>query len=246
MSEPEGFLARWARRKREAGEKGPAPETREQAAPPDTTATQAEPSGARAPLAPPAPQAPDVDLSALPPIESITATTDIRPFLAPGVPAELTRAALRRAWVTDPQIRDFIGIAENQWDFTDPNAIPGFGPIGPLDDAARLLARVIGDQAMGNDADTTATGMSAPAPEPKSSPVAPPDERLVTNEGPGVSATSGEPATTEKNDALSAGRVAANPCGEAEQPDAAMQKSDAAAPDSTTVPRRGHGSALPR
>ena len=42
------------------------------------------------------------------------------------MPAELTRAALRRAWVSDPAIRDFIGIAENQWDFNDPEAIPGF------------------------------------------------------------------------------------------------------------------------
>ena len=37
---------------------------------------------------------------------SITAATDIRAFLAPGVPAELTRAALRRAWTADPAIRD--------------------------------------------------------------------------------------------------------------------------------------------
>jgi hypothetical protein len=32
----------------------------------------------------------------------------------------MTVAALRRAWVSDPVIRDFIGIAENQWDFTNP------------------------------------------------------------------------------------------------------------------------------
>jgi hypothetical protein len=81
----------------------------------------------------------------LPSIDSITAATDIRGFLAPGVPAELTRAALRRAWVADPKIRDFIGIAENQWDFTAADSIPGFGPLGPLDDVRRMLARVMGD-----------------------------------------------------------------------------------------------------
>ena len=43
------------------------------------------------------------------------------------MPAELTRAALRQAWASDPAIRDFIGIAENQWDFNDPEAMPGFG-----------------------------------------------------------------------------------------------------------------------
>jgi len=82
------------------------------------------------------------DLTSLPSIESIAAHTDIAAFLNTGVPAELTRAALRRAWATDPAIRDFIGIAENQWDFNDPNAIPGFGPLDPTDNVADLVARV--------------------------------------------------------------------------------------------------------
>jgi Protein of unknown function (DUF3306) len=42
---------------------------------------------------------PAFDVTKLPPIESITADSDIRAFLAPGVPPELTRAALRRAWL---------------------------------------------------------------------------------------------------------------------------------------------------
>jgi Protein of unknown function (DUF3306) len=55
---------------------------------------------------------------ALPPIESIGAGSDIRAFLAPGVPAELTRAALRRAWMVDPAIDDFVGLSENPEDFS--------------------------------------------------------------------------------------------------------------------------------
>ncbi len=72
---------------------------------------------------------PAFDPASLPPLQSITAGTDIRSFLDSNVPPELTKAALRRAWATDPAIRDFIGIAENQWDFNDPTAMPGFGPI---------------------------------------------------------------------------------------------------------------------
>ncbi len=53
--------------------------------------------------------------------------SDIRAFLEKGVPVALTKAALRRAWTADPAIRDFMRIAENQWDFTDPTSIPGFG-----------------------------------------------------------------------------------------------------------------------
>ena len=82
------------------------------------------------------------DLASLPSIESITAHTDIAAFLQTGVPAELTRLALRRAWAADPAIRDFIGIAENQWDFNDPNAIPGFGPLDPADNVADLVAQM--------------------------------------------------------------------------------------------------------
>jgi hypothetical protein len=82
------------------------------------------------------------DLASLPSIESIAADTDIVAFLRSEVPAELTRAALRRAWTSDPAIRDFIGIAENQWDFNDPDAIPGFGPLTPMDDSTKALAQV--------------------------------------------------------------------------------------------------------
>ena len=38
----------------------------------------------------------------------------------------------------DPAIRDFVGLAENEWDFNDPNADAGFGPITP-EEVARLL-----------------------------------------------------------------------------------------------------------
>jgi hypothetical protein len=63
--------------------------------------------------------------ASLPPIESIGAESDIRPYLQPGVPQELTRAALRRAWVTDPAIRDFIGLSENCRDFDARDDMPG-------------------------------------------------------------------------------------------------------------------------
>jgi hypothetical protein len=84
------------------------------------------------------------DLASLPSIESIVANTDISGFLQSRVPAELTRAALRQAWTSDPAIRDFIGIAENQWDFNDPNAMPGFGPLFEGDSLPELLAQALG------------------------------------------------------------------------------------------------------
>jgi Protein of unknown function (DUF3306) len=119
MSEHEDFLSRWSRLKRES-----------------------EPTVDTVPGTDTAP-APVFDVATLPPIESIVADSDIRPFLALGVPAELTRAALRSAWAADPAIRDFVGIAESQWDFNDPAAIPGFGPLGVAEYARALETRAL-------------------------------------------------------------------------------------------------------
>jgi hypothetical protein len=82
--------------------------------------------------------------ASLPPIELIGPGTDIRPFLASGVPADLTRAALRRAWSTDPAIRDFIGLSENSRDFNVQKGVPGFGSLA-TDDPGQLLGRMTGE-----------------------------------------------------------------------------------------------------
>jgi hypothetical protein len=149
MSDEE-FLSRWSRRKRDAGrEVGTAKKSATFVRP--SEAPQEEPaqtSTAR-------PSEPEFDLSSLPPIDSITAATDVTDFLRQGVPHELRRAALRRAWTSDRAIRDFVGLAENAWDFNDPNAMPGFGPLDMLaghvqEFAAQLVgggARRAGDHA---------------------------------------------------------------------------------------------------
>ena len=36
-----------------------------------------------------------------------------------------------RALLADPAIRNFIGLTENAYDFTDPHGVPGFGPMPP-------------------------------------------------------------------------------------------------------------------
>lgn len=142
MTAPENFVSRWARRKREVARLRDteadvdAPQPAAKVAPdPDTAPRQHEHDGAADAA---------LDPATLPPIETITFDTDIRAFLGSRVPAELTRAALRRAWASDPAIRDFIGIAENQWDFNAPNAIPGFGPLLESDHLQGLLAQALG------------------------------------------------------------------------------------------------------
>src|SRR5262249_51573122 len=105
--------------------------------PPTSRAGEGEPRG-------PAPQEVECDPAALPPIESINAGTDVSAFLRPGVPADIAQAALRRAWVADPAIRDFVGLAENAWDFNKPGGVPGFEPLLAIDDVQRLAAHIMG------------------------------------------------------------------------------------------------------
>jgi hypothetical protein len=89
--------------------------------------------------------APQSATAALPSLDSIDAQSDITVFLGDDVPAPLRLAALRRAWSADPAIRDFRGLQESDWDFDDPDGIPGFGKLGPEVDVQRMAAHILGE-----------------------------------------------------------------------------------------------------
>ena len=194
MSDPEGFMTRWSRRKREAEQAAS-----DKPATADATEAPAAPPESAAPAEAEQPDAPAVDLDALPSIESITAGTDIRAFLAPGIPAHLTRAALRRAWETDPAIRDFVGLAENAWDFNAPGGVPGFGPTLPVEEAQRLVAEILGDHkappAVTAEGETEPLGKPDVSAPPKVQPVA-----GVTGEAPVADRTAPAVAGDEPHD----------------------------------------------
>lgn len=157
MSEDK-FLARWARRKQEVKANATAPD----AATHDNLQS----------VPPPGHDEVEFDLSSLPAIEEISSATDITAFLRKGIPAELTRAALRRAWSADPTIRDFVGLAENAWDFNDPTAMPGFGPLdyseGKL---AELADRIIGGLGKAAEALPESSAIEAAGSSPESTQV---------------------------------------------------------------------------
>ncbi|HEY1362239.1 MAG TPA: DUF3306 domain-containing protein, partial [Xanthobacteraceae bacterium] len=86
----------------------------------------------------------------------------------PGVPTEIARAALRRAWSQDPAIRDFIGLAENAWDFNAAGAMPGFGPLEMTEEMRRLVSDILGrtqDGASGEPRADTGTDISVTIPK---------------------------------------------------------------------------------
>jgi len=132
------FLARWSRRKRDVAQ---ADATKTSVPEGATLAQDADPIEASHKAQPPEPA---FDLADLPSIESITAATDIRPFLAPGVPADIARAALRRAWTIDPRIREFVGLADYDWDYHAAGSAAGFGPLEMTDELRQMVARIVG------------------------------------------------------------------------------------------------------
>ena len=225
MSDDEGFLARWSRRKRKAAQAASGQPGPESAAPgPAADAPAAEP--------PPGEVPPPFDPASLPPIESIGAGSDIQPFLAAGVPANLTRAALRRAWAADPAIRDFIGLSENSWDFNVPGGVPGFGTV-QADEVRRLLAQAMGEP--------DAAASEQPAAERLSSDQAVPAAREPGPATPGLAqeqARQDHDAGADHCDAASRDKSNNN--------NIAMQHDAGARESSPTLPRRGHGGALPK
>jgi hypothetical protein len=212
----EQFLARWSRRKQEAkaDHTEPAAEKAAEAlgsAPSDRAAAEPVP--------------PETDPSNLLPIESIEAATDVTAFLRKGIPQELSRAALRRAWSVDPAIRDFVGLAENAWDFNDPNAMAGFGPLDySAEQVDALVRRIVGGvvktaERLPNSLAEAAedTARSAPADADFASPA-----KAITDPRP-----VDEPAAAElSSDSAASQTVAAS--------------------EETPLPHRTHGGALPQ
>jgi hypothetical protein len=240
----EDFVARWSRRKRSAG----MGETAEEASPQAPPAPQPSGSGVSPAESPEQPHDEGFDVASLPPIDAITADTDVTAFLRKGVPPELARAALRRAWTADPAIRDFIGLAENSWDFNDPTAIPGFGPLDQTpEQVARMVSELFGEvrqaadqvvqQVAGNVTETTE---EIPAVTSQTEP--------NLNARPLSDGVASEfDADSDRRNSESAGARgaidSAAPPEETSQ-DIASQHDDVAQP--LTRPRRSHGGALPQ
>ncbi|MBV8320253.1 MAG: DUF3306 domain-containing protein [Hyphomicrobiales bacterium] len=247
MSQPENFIARWSRRKREAAEDA---EATKSSAAPDGAAGSAHPSEDQSDAAlgrSGARRSPEAafDPTKLPPIETIAAESDVTAFLAPGVPPELTRAALRRAWAADPKIRDFIGLSENSWDFNAPGAMTGFGSLEMTDELRQQIARMVGrsvaTEVTDSPAQTSAEAQGKPLPaETSTEPVATAAEvstqHVQSNAGPSSNNRIGaqnEPHTSEAPSQRS-------------KADIASQNNSENTDNDQLIEKRPHGSALPK
>ena len=110
----------------------------------------------------------------LPRLEDLTPESDLSAFLRKGVPEALKLAALRRMWSLDPAIRDHVGPAEYAWDFNDPGAIAGFGPVGG-DAAVGKALPSLSDITSQDSREPVASAPAASSAEGESSPQDPAD-----------------------------------------------------------------------
>ena len=233
MSEPENFLTRWSRRKLVAEE--PAADAE---AAPETTADDDAPTLKPESQTAAVKSEPEFDPATLPPLDSIGAQSDISAFLKPGVPGPLRLAALRRAWSADPAIRDFKGLAENDWDFTATDSMRGFGELDPGTDVKKMLAQMFSEK---------------PRPEGPNSDDSKPDEQATPGShelsAPGervALAQADEPAQAEKiSEADPRVDTVPNKIVQREE-NIAPQNHEAESVDAPDKRRRPQGSALPQ
>lgn len=260
-NDDESFLQRWSRMKRDGAKDGApaAPEEQETGAAAAEAAPlpAGEPRAADGEASPTGPEASagdahakPFDLSGLPKIEELTAQSDIRGFLDKRVPAALRNAALRQMWTLDPAIRDFIEVADYQWDWNTPGGAPGYELIdAATTDVAALLA-----QATGAAQSAVAPGTSV-------------DHDILREPIPGpnlagdVGTPRGAEASAPHNPQITADCGGARPAGENksaltdfERPsgteaapvsDIAAQQSGWSDADRAAAPARRHGGALP-
>jgi hypothetical protein len=250
MSEPENFIARWSRRKRKAAEDA---EATKSSAAPDAAAQSVHPvqdqrEGSDAPRARSGASEPPEfapDPANLPPIETITAETDIRAFLAPGVPPELTRAALRRAWAADPKIRDFVGLADYDWDFNASGAMTGFGSLEMTDELRRQIARMVGrslaNEATDCPAQTSAEVQGKPSPAETSTESVAPAAEVSTQHVQSNAGTSQSEGTGAHNEPHNSGALP-----QRSKVDIASRNNLRNGDNDQLIAKRPHGRALPK
>ena len=170
MSERDGFLARWSRRKHDAVA-GRAPEELPPARAVEPAATAPVPQDVQPPAPPP-----------LPPVESLTIESDFTPFMAKEVDPELKRSALK-ALFRDERFNVMDGLDVYIDDYSKPAPIPPewyerMTQLAGLGDVHAREAAAAQADAMTQGSASTDAQLAAPSPAASESapPIAQPDD----------------------------------------------------------------------
>jgi hypothetical protein len=178
MSRPEddsGFLSRWAKRKQEVQKEAARPaET-----PASTGRESADLSEAELPL---------------PSLDEVLPGSDVSAFLQKHVPDALRNMALRKAWLSDPEISTFIEMADYQLDYANPDSIPGWSSKLEGVDVKAMVERVFNNVAHVREepVETAENGPSSEAIDAKKC-----DQSIIMNAETGQKTPVSAPKSTE-------------------------------------------------
>lgn len=141
----EGFLGRWARRKREA----------QQPAFPGVAEAPAAPVASPEPAAP----ASEPEMVEPPSLDLVDKDFDLAHWLKQNVPEDWKLKALRRAWESDPAIAGYQDPARDYaLDWNTPGGAPGYGPLSESDNVEEMLANIFGKPAETPQAEAAQAG----------------------------------------------------------------------------------------
>jgi len=165
----EGFLGRWARRKKEAQKTGRSREGEALPLPPARggeglgmggrkaghafPSSEASSGAAPHPTLPTAsggraehdPVQPEPEMVEPPSLDLIDKDFDLAHWLKQNVPEEWKLKALRRAWESDPMISSYLDPARDYaLDWNTPGGAPGYGPLSESDNVEEMLANIFG------------------------------------------------------------------------------------------------------
>jgi hypothetical protein len=247
----EGFLSRWSKRKQEVErreverEQEVARETVAPAAdtPPEVIVESIEPHDAE--LHDPEAITPE-ELAALPPVEEIINPADFSQYLRKGVPHILRNAAMRRMWLLDPAVRDYVDPAlDYAYDWNIPGGVPGNGALAAGFDAKGAAEKFFSTM---RGKISSETGEFAEAEEEVLEPCdkVPHEEEALTSTMPDDSVHA-EPARAEEAGKNFEDDISKN----TERDTTLVERGDAATPSPTKktqaveAPARRHGRALP-
>lgn len=147
----EPFLQRWARRKTEAATAEPAPAEPAPAQPEIETESPTDAADVPA-RAEDAAEESEIDLAALPDVDSLDETSDFSIFMRDGIPEELRTRALQRLWRLDPSFGHIDGLLEYGEDFAG---------TGLAAEAVNSIYKV-GKGMLSEETETTAADAAAP------------------------------------------------------------------------------------
>lgn len=131
-----GFLSRWAKRKLETAKL--------QTANPDPGESGAGEPGSPVRVGRGEPSSDVIpEPLPLPSLDDVVPGADLSLFMQPHVPETLRNAALAKMWRSDPSIRDFIEMADYQWDWNTPGGMPGYAESVSGLDLEQMARRIV-------------------------------------------------------------------------------------------------------